>query len=123
VSGVTASRQTLHDALEAAGIRTAYRGGVFSPPVAIIAPDDPWLGPSDLAGGRRTVRWRVWAVVGVPDQEGADQAVETLMGQIVAALDPLPGWGLVIFSAPGPTDIPGGAYYAARGAIETIGGT
>jgi hypothetical protein len=120
---VTATRHALRDALDAAGIRTAFRGGAFSPPVAIIAPDDPWLGPSDLAGGRRTIRWRVWAVVGLTDQEGTDQAVEALMGQIVAALDPLDGWGLVTFSAPGPTDIAGATYTAARGAIETIGGT
>jgi len=91
--------------------------------VAIIAPDDPWLAPNYLAGGQRTIRWRVWAVAGMADQEGTYQDVETLMGQIVGALDHLPGWGVVTFSAPGPTDIAGATYTAARGAIDTIGGT
>jgi len=123
VSGVTATRHALRDALVAAGVRTTFRGSPFSPPVAIIAPDDPWLAPSDLGYATRAIRWRVWAVAGLADQEGTYQDVEALMGDIVAALDRLPGWTLVTFSAPGPTDIAGSTYTAARGAIETIGGT
>ena len=61
-------------------------------------------------------------MAGLADAEGADQQVETLMAAIVAVLDDLDGWSLVTFSMPGPTDIAGSTYLAARGAIETIGG-
>jgi hypothetical protein len=123
VSGVTSTRLDLQAALEAAGVRTVFRGQAFATPCAIISPDDPWLAPSDLGGGRRAIRWRVWAVSGVADANGNYTDVEALMAAIVAALDPLPGWTLVTFSAPLMADIAGSTYTAARGLIETIGGT
>jgi hypothetical protein len=122
-SAITASRHELRDALVAAGVRTSFRGQAFSPPCAIISADDPWVMPGYLGGGR-SVRWRVWAVGAVADQEGADQDVENVMVAVIAACDALYGWSMVTFSAPLITDIAGSNYKAARGAIDTdIGGT
>jgi hypothetical protein len=123
-SGLTTARTELAAALESAtDFRVAAEPtGNFSAPCYRLHPGSPWLGPSDLAGGRRTQRWEIWVVAGKLDSKASVKQIEEMISAANAALDALHGsgnWGLVEWERPGPVDM-GATYYACRGTIETI---
>jgi hypothetical protein len=117
------SRAELAGAIEAAdtpAIRVfAEPSGQFATPCARVHPASPWVAPSVLRAGKRTQRWEVWVVVGRVDAVASFKLMETMVGKITTALDKLPGWSLIIWDRPAPTDMGGVLYHAVRGTIET----
>jgi hypothetical protein len=93
--------------------------GTFATPCARVHPASPWVAPSVLRAGKRTQRWEVWVVVGKMDSTASFEQMELMVGKITTALDRLPGWSLIIWDRPAPTDMGGTLYLAVRGTIET----
>jgi hypothetical protein len=114
-----ASRQTLLDTLEAAGVNTFYGIGRFTAPCARIFPADPWVDISGLANGRRTQRWEVWAVAGKSDSVATFDELETLVKKCNDALALLEGWAYPVWRRPAITEMGGTRYFACRGMMET----
>lgn len=124
-SGLTRARLELAQALEDG---TDFRAnaepmGTFAAPCYRLHGASPWLGASDLAGGRRTQRWEVWAVAGKLDAKASLAQVEAMVSAANIAIDSLHtsgNWGLIEWERPGPVDMGGTTYFAVRGTIETI---
>jgi len=122
-SGVTASRLQLAGILEAAGLRVVFDPGQVAAPCVLVAPADPWLAPSVLAGGSRTIRWRLIVVSGQVDLASTLEALEGYVSAVVQALDDpstAPQWAMPTFDAPGAIDVAGAQYLAAVGRVETL---
>lgn len=125
MSGLTDARTELATALEAGTPFRAYSepSGAFAAPCYRLHPGSPWLGPSDIHGGRRTQKWEIWVVVGKADSKASTIKLEDMVSAATIALDALIGagnWGMPIWERPGPVDMGGTNYFAVRGTIETI---
>ena len=92
-----AARQLILEALEAAGISSATTQR-FSAPCVHVEPGDPWTEPARLPG--RTSRWRLTALAGRTDSEGAYLALAELIDQTDTALRSIPGCQLPSWSKP-----------------------
>lgn len=120
MSGLSAARTELGDALAAANLRVVREPvGAFTTPCIRLHPAAPWLAPSALAAGRRTQRWEVWCVLGRLDAKAKYVALEDMVSAATMALDLLAGWSAIIWERPNPTDMGGTTYLAVRGIIET----
>jgi len=122
-TGIGDARRQLASILEAAGVRVVFDPGLAAAPCVLVAPADPWLAPSALAGGRRTIRWRLIAIAGATDAGVELEAVEAIVAAVVVALDDpqgAPAWSAPTFDAPGTVDVAGSQYLAAVGRVETL---
>lgn len=111
------TRARLLAALQAGGLRTATTGK-FSAPVVLVEVGDPWSEPATLQGLRVT-RWRLSAVVGRTDSEGAIAGLGELVDAIDAALVPagiqLPTWG-----QPFSAQLDGAAYATTVATVQLM---
>jgi hypothetical protein len=122
--GLTTAREELAAALDAGTDFRAYSEptGQFAAPCYRLHAGSPWLGPSQLYGGKRLQKWEIWVVVGRLDSKVAVGELESMVSAANAALDVLitaGNWGMPIWERPGPVDMGGTTYYAVRGTIET----
>jgi len=113
------SRQTLLDALEAAGVNAYYGVGRFTAPCARIYPAEPWVDLSGLANGRRTQRWEIWVVAGKSDALANFDELEALVRTCDVAVSGLQGWSYPAWRRPAITEMGGTKYFACRGVAET----
>jgi hypothetical protein len=113
------SRQTLLDALTAAGVNAFYGMGAFTAPCARVYPAEPWVDLSGLANGRRTQRWEVWVVAGRADALATFDELEALVKTCNDALNGLQGWAYPVWRRPAVTEMGGTRYFACRGVMET----
>jgi hypothetical protein len=120
---LTEQRTTLVDMLDAAGVR-AYGdpGEPFTAPCIRLNAGTPWIAPSVLRSGGRTVRWELWAVAGRSDSKASFADLEVMVGATTLALDALPGYSAISWDRPALVEMGGVTYLASRGQIETIGG-
>lgn len=102
-------------ALEAAGIAWSTTGK-FSAPAVLVEPGDPWTEPATLRG-RRIARWRLTAVAGKADTEGAIETLADLVDAVDHALLHTLGIQLPTWSMPRDVSL-GNVPYAAS--IATI---
>jgi len=109
------TRQAIAGALEAGGIRVAY-GGKLAAPCVLVEAGDPWAAVESLHG-RRVARWKLTAVAGRADSEGALDALAELVDTADAALLGLPGVQLPTWAKPFDAQL-GAVPYAAT--VATI---
>jgi hypothetical protein len=95
-SAIMATRARILEALEAGGVRSAT-GGKYAAPCVLVEPGDPWSEPRRLPG--RVTRWRLTAIAGRVDTEGAYEQ----LGEFVELVDvalltvagvQLPAWAM-----------------------------
>jgi hypothetical protein len=113
----------LVDILETAGVRVLDTvSGRFLAPCAIIEPGDPFVGPANLGGSYRRVRWRVVLVVGATASGATLQRMAGLTERVVLAIGAAPGWTTPTVSGPRLVRVVGveGGYTAAELIAETI---
>jgi hypothetical protein len=91
------ARARILEALEANGIRTATTLKLTAP-VVHVEPGDPWSEPARLPG--RTSRWRLTAIAGKADSEGAHAELAEMVDGIDAALRTVDGCQLPAWSKP-----------------------
>jgi hypothetical protein len=116
-------RAELASVLGTAGVRTyADPGEPFSAPCVRINAGVPWIAPSVLRSGKRTVRWEVWAVAGRSDSKASYSGLEVMVAAVTEALDGLQGYSAIAWDRPALVEMGGTIYLASRGQIETIGG-
>ena len=115
MSTLTNARALLLAAFEAQGVRTATTGQ-FSAPVVLVEPGDPWTEPHRLPG--RLSRWRLTAIGGRADTEGALDALGDLIDRTDRALKTVPGASLPTWARPVDYTL-GGVPYAATVATIT----
>lgn len=109
MSSLGEARARLLSALETSGVRTAT-GGQLSAPCVLVEPGDPWSEPVRLPG--RISRWRLTAIGGRADTEGAYLSLGDLIDGCDVALRKLDGAQLPTWTRPLDYGI-GGVPYAA----------
>ena len=114
-----ASRETLLNVIQQAGVNAFYGMGRFTAPCARIFPADPWVDASGLANGRRTQRWEIWVVAGKSDADATFADLEALVQQVNDAVSGLQGWSLPVWRRPANADMGGTRYFTSRGVVET----
>jgi hypothetical protein len=116
-------RALLSATLDAAHVRNyPDPGSAFTAPCVRLNAGVPWIAPSVLRSGGRTVRWEVWAVAGKADSKASFADLEVMVAVATNALDGLPGYSAISWDRPALVDMGGVTYLASRGQIETIGG-
>jgi hypothetical protein len=116
-------RAELASVISAAEVRTyADPGEPFTAPCVRINAGVPWIAPSVLRSGKRTVRWEVWAVAGRSDSKASYAGLEEMVATVTIALDALQGYSAIAWDRPALVEMGGTTYLASRGQIETIGG-
>jgi hypothetical protein len=115
VSELLAARARLLEALETAGLRTATTGRM-SAPVVLVEPGDPWSEPQRLPG--RVSRWRLTAIAGRPDSEGALEELAGTIDTIDTALRTLRGCELPTWARPLDTTLEGVPYAATIATVQ-----
>lgn len=120
MSGITASRLALGQALATAGLRVSYDPGMVQPPAVLVTPADPWVSPSNLVTRSRALRWRLVAVAGRTDATVTLEDLEDLVAATLLAVHTLDGWGTPTYDAPGTVDLGGAQYLAAMGRVDHL---
>lgn len=113
------SRTAIIGALEAGGIRAATTGK-FTAPCVIVEPGDPWAAVDLSMGRRRTARWKLTAVAGRADSEGAIEALATLVDRVDLALLAIPGVQLPTWAKPFDAALQSVAYAASETTIQAM---
>jgi len=108
-------RAALLAAFDAAELRTATTGKLSAPCVH-IEPGDPWSVPARLPG--RVSRWRLTAIAGKADSEGAYATLGDLIDGIDSALRTVPGCELPAWAKPSDYAIDGVPYAATVATIQ-----
>jgi hypothetical protein len=98
MSALLDARAVILAALEAAAVASSTNAGSFAAPCVLVEPGDPWTEPQRLPG--RLTRWRLTAVAGRADAEGALELLGGLVDQVDAALRVVPGLQLPAWSRP-----------------------
>jgi len=109
------ARQLIVDALDAAQLRPATTGQLAAPCV-IVEPGDPWSAPERLP--RRLTRWRLTAVAGRADTEGAIATLADLIDAVDAALLTVPGLQLPSWAKPFDASLDGIPYAASAATVQ-----
>ena len=117
MSRLLASRTAIVAALEAGGINAATTAK-WSAPVVLVEPGDPWAGVELSLGRRRTGRWRVTAVAGRADTDGALERLADLVDRVDVALLTVPGLELPTWSRPSDIQLDGASYAASSATIQ-----
>lgn len=116
-------RAELASALDAAEVRNyPDPGTAFAAPCVRLNAGIPWIAPSVLRSGGRTVRWELWAVAGRADSKASFADLEIMVAAVTVALDGLQGYSAIVWDRPAQVEMGGVIYLASRGQIETIGG-
>lgn len=117
---LTGLRTEVADMLTAAGINADhYVAEVLAPPVAVVAPGDPYLTLGEPAPfGHYNVNLSVLLVGSKGTHKAAAEAVDALIEQVVAALDS--DWEVTSVTQPGQVNLNGSAYLGAVLSIEQI---
>ena len=114
-----ASRAGILAALEAADIR-AHTTGQFTAPCVIVEAGDPWAAVDLSLGKRRTARWRLTAVAGKADSDGALDTLASLIDRTDTALLTIPGVQLPTWGQPFDAAIGAVPYAASAATIQTL---
>jgi hypothetical protein len=117
MSQLLASRGHITAALEAGGIRWSTTG-TFAAPAVLVEPGEPWAEPHTLGHGRRNGRWRLTAVAGKADTEGAVETLADLIDAVDGALWKLPNVELPTWSMPRDVLLGNVPYAASIGTIQ-----
>lgn len=96
-SSLAGARALLIAGLQAEGVRTATRGQ-WSAPCVLIEPGDPWSEPVRSPG--RLSRWRLTAIAGRADSDGALEQLGELVDAIDAGLRRVDGAQLPTWARP-----------------------
>jgi hypothetical protein len=115
VSSLLARRDELLAAFAAAGVRTATTAKLSAPCIH-VEPGDPWSVPIRMPG--RVSRWRLTAIGGKPDSEGALEAIAELIDGADTALRTMRGVELPAWAKPGDYQLAGGSYAASIATIQ-----
>jgi len=108
-------RETLLAAFDAADVRTATTGKLSAPCVH-VEPGDPWSVPVRLPG--RVSRWRLTAIAGRADSEGAFATLGDLIDAVDIALRAVPGCELPTWAKPSDYSIDGVPYAATVSTVQ-----
>jgi hypothetical protein len=102
-------RAAILAALVNAGIRTATTGKLAAP-VVLVEPGDPWSEPHRLgsgAGRGRVSRWRLTAIAGAADRNGAYDELADLVDRVDVAVRTLQGAELPSWARPIEQEVAG----------------
>lgn len=116
-SRLYASRTAILAALESGGLRTATTGQ-YAAPVVVVEPGSPWAGADVSLGGVRMGRWRLTAIAGRQDSDGALEGLADLVDAIDDALLTLAGVQLPTWSQPADVNVQGVPYAAASATVQ-----
>ena len=114
-----ASRTAIIGALDAGGIRTAT-GGKFTAPCVVVEAGDPWAAVDLSMGRRRTARWKLTAIAGRVDSEGALEALADLVDSVDAALLTIQGVQLPTWAKPFDAALGAVPYAASETTIQML---
>ena len=109
------SRARILEALDAGGIRTATTGK-FAAPCVLIEPGDPWSEPVRMPG--RVARWRLTAVGGRADSDGALEILGGIVDGANAALRTIDGCQAPTWARPFDLVLGGVSYGASVATIQ-----
>jgi hypothetical protein len=118
-SRLLASRATILAALEAGGVNSST-SGKWSAPCVLVEPGDPWAGVDLSLGRRRTGRWRLTAIAGRTDTDGAIEKLAELVDVVDVALLAVQGLELPTWSRTSDTTVDGAAYSACTATVQLI---
>jgi hypothetical protein len=119
VSRLLASRSTIVAALHTGGVNVGV-SGKWSAPVVLVEPGDPWAGVELSLGRRRTGRWRLTAVAGRADTEGAIEKLAELVDATDTALLTVAGVELPTWARPFDMQLDGAAYAATSATVQLL---
>jgi hypothetical protein len=119
VTRLLASRTQIVAALEAGGLNPATTGK-WSAPCVLVEPGEPWAAVDLSMGRRRTGRWRLTAVAGKTDTEGAFEELAELVDKTDTALLAVAGLELPTWARPVDLTLGGSTYAATVATVQLL---
>lgn len=119
MSRLLSSRNSIVSAMHAGGVNVAV-SGKFSAPCVLVEAGDPWAAVDLSLRGRRTGRWKLTAVAGRADTEGAIEKLAELVDLVDAALLAVPGVQLPTWAQPFDATLDGVHYAATSSTIQAL---
>src|SRR5580765_3061943 len=117
MSGLLDARARILAGLEAGGVASSTTGQ-FSAPCVLVEPGDPWSVPDRLP--RRLSRWKLTAVAGRTDSEGAIETLAELVDQVDAALLAVDGLQLPTWARPFDSMLGAVPYAATTATVQLL---
>jgi hypothetical protein len=118
---ITASRAALVALCRAAGLPMLDQPtGRFATPCGWVDPAEPFLAPSRLSAGYRTIRWAIFVLAGSVDAAASWDALTAAIETATLAVEHEPGWSAPTATGPRVATVAGARYLAAQLTAETL---
>jgi hypothetical protein len=118
---ITQSRAALVALCRAGGLAMLDQpSGRFATPCGWVDPAEPFLQPSRLSAGYRTIRWSITVLAGAVDAAASWDALTAAMETATLAVEHEPGWSAPAATGPRVATIAGARYLAAQLTAETL---